>query len=172
MIKATLINILIVELTVSINAQANEPILWTFGYQKVGVDTFEIVMTAEIDKGWHLYAMDTAEGGPVPTAFSFKATIGFNLIGQPYPVTQPEVKYDNTYRMDIGIYNKEAEFRQKVIVTQYPVIVKGSITFMSCNDMLCLPPRDVKFAVLIKCISNNEIKHFDKQKDNWSTLLK
>jgi len=163
MIRETLISLLPVALTVSLNAQVTESIQWTFEYQKVRVDKFEIVMTAEIDKGWHLYAMDTTEGGPVPTVFSFKAPVGYTLNGRPYPVSLPEVKYDNTYGMDIGMYNIKAEFRQKIFVTHYPVTVCGNVTFMSCNDMLCLPPRDVEFVVLIKGGLTKEVKHCNKE---------
>jgi thiol:disulfide interchange protein DsbD len=43
-----------------------------------------------------------------------------------------------------------AGFRQKITVTQYPATVKGFVTFMSCDDKQCLPPRDIEFSLVIK----------------------
>ena len=33
---------------------------------------FELVMDAQIDFGWHLYALNTPEGGSQPLVFTFK----------------------------------------------------------------------------------------------------
>jgi thiol:disulfide interchange protein DsbD len=52
--------------------------------------------------------------------------------------------------MNIGMHSDMAEFRQKVTVKQFPAVVKGYVTFMSCDDKQCLPPSDVEFAVEIK----------------------
>ena len=106
-------------------------------------------MTAGIDEGWHLYAMDIGEGGPIATSFTFDEPSGYTLDGKPVAIDKPEVKFDNTFGMNIGMHSEKAEFRQKVTVTQYPVTVKGFVTFMSCDDKQCLPPRDVDFEIRI-----------------------
>ncbi len=64
--------------------------------------------------------------------------------------------------MNIGMHSEMAEFRQKVTVTQYPAVVKGYVTFMSCDDKQCLPPRDVEFAVEIKGTGTAEKKSADE----------
>src|SRR5665647_3493583 len=38
---------------------------------------------------------------------------------------------------------------RKITVTQYPAAVKGFVTFMSCDDKQCLPPRYVEFSIMI-----------------------
>jgi len=131
-------------------AQVLEPVSWSFKPEKTGDNAYDIVMTANLDDGWHLYAMDIAEGGPIPTSFTFEPSSGYELSGKPFATTKPEVKFDNSFGMNIGMHSGSAEFRQKVIVRKYPAVVKGLVTFMSCNDKQCLPPRDVDFAVEIK----------------------
>ena len=135
---------------VLIQGQVLEPVTWSFGTEKTAENKFDIVMTADIDNSWHLYAMDIAEGGPIATSFTFEEPSGYTMEGKPVAVDKPEVKFDNSFGMDIGMHSVKAEFRQKITVTQYPVTVKGFVTFMSCDDKQCLPPRDVEFSIVIR----------------------
>ncbi len=134
----------------ALNSQVLEPVTWSFKSEKTGENSYEIVMTAELEEHWHLYAMDIEEGGPIATSFTFEPGEGFTLSGKTFEVTKPEVKFDKSFGMNIGMHSEMAEFRQKVTVAQYPAVVKGYVTFMSCDDKQCLPPRDVDFAVEIK----------------------
>jgi thiol:disulfide interchange protein len=133
-----------------LQAQVLEPVTWSFGSEKTADNKFDIVMTADIDNGWHLYAMDIAEGGPIATSFTFEEPSGYTMDGKPVAIDKPEVKFDNSFGMDIGMHSVKAGFRQKITVTQYPASVKGFVTFMSCDDKQCLPPRDVEFSVVIR----------------------
>jgi thiol:disulfide interchange protein len=145
----TLTNLFLFPLLI-LQGQVLEPVTWSFGTEKTGDNKFDIVMTAEIDNGWHLYAMDIAEGGPIATSFTFEEPSGYALEGKPVTIDKPEVKFDNSFGMDIGMHSVRAGFRQKITVTKYPVTVKGFVTFMSCDDKQCLPPRDVEFSLVIK----------------------
>lgn len=133
-----------------LQGQVLEPVTWSFGSEKTADNKFDIVMTADIDNGWHLYAMDIAEGGPIATSFTFEEPSGYTMDGKPVAIDKPEVKFDNSFGMDIGMHSVKAEFRQKITVTQYPATVKGFVTFMSCDDKQCLPPRDVEFSLVIR----------------------
>jgi thiol:disulfide interchange protein DsbD len=133
-----------------LQGQVLEPVSWSFRSEKTAENSFDIVMTAAIDDTWHLYAMDIAEGGPIATSFTFEEPTGYNLEGKPVAIDKPEVKFDNSFGMDIGMHSEKAEFRQKITVTKYPASVKGFVTFMSCDDKQCLPPRDVDFEMVIR----------------------
>ena len=150
MMKKPLITLLLLFSAVALQAQVLEPVSWTFRSEKTGDNAFELVMTAELDKGWHLYAMDIEPGGPIPTTFTFEPGTGYTLSGKTAEVTKPEVKYDNSFSMNIGMHSGRAEFRQKVTVSQLPATIKGFVTFMSCDDKQCLPPRDVEFTFELK----------------------
>ncbi|MGE5347981.1 MAG: cytochrome c biogenesis protein CcdA [Actinomycetota bacterium] len=131
-------------------AQVLEPVAWSFRAEDKGDNSFEIVMTAAIDDNWHLYAMGIEEGGPIATSFTFEPVTGYILDGKAYEVTKPEVKFDNSFGMNIGMHSGTAEFRQKIRLTGPSAKVEGYVTFMSCDDKQCLPPRDVEFALEIK----------------------
>ena len=150
MMRRTLTFLLLLFSAVTLNSQVLEPVTWSFRSEKTGENTFDLVMTAELEKNWHLYAMDIEAGGPIPTSFTFEPGSGYTLNGKVVEVTKPEVKYDNSFSMNIGMHSGKAVFRQKVTVSQSPVTVAGYVTFMSCDDKQCLPPRDVEFALELK----------------------
>ena len=137
-------------LTLLADAQVLEPVSWSFTAENKGDNIYEVVMTATLELGWHLYSMDIEEGGPIPTSFTFDPVRGYSLDAEPFEVTKPEVKYDNSFDMNIGMHSGTAEFRQKIKIVKYPATVEGYVTFMSCNDKQCLPPRDVEFSIGIK----------------------
>ena len=156
---------------ITLQAQVLEPVTWSFGSEKTADNKYDIVMTAEIDNGWHLYAMDIPEGGPIATSFTFEEPSGYTIEGKPVAIDKPEVKFDNSFGMDIGMHSVRAEFRQKITVTQYPATVKGFVTFMSCDDKQCLPPRDVEFSIVINgdgaaAASAEKIKTVKSASDN------
>lgn len=148
--RKTILSLFLVVMAGLTEAQVLEPVSWSFKSEKTGDNIYDIVMTATIDDGWHLYAMDIKEGGPIPTSFTFEPSAGYDLTGKPFTTTKPEVKFDGSFGMNIGMHSGSAGFRQKVTVKNYPAVVKGLVTFMSCNDKQCLPPRDVDFAVEIR----------------------
>ncbi len=148
--RRTLTILFLLFAAVTLNSQVLEPVSWSFRSEKTGENTFDLVMTAELEKNWHLYAMDIEAGGPIPTSFTFEPGKGYSLQGKTIEVTKPEVKFDNSFSMNIGMHSGKPEFRQKVTISQSPVTVTGYVTFMSCDDKQCLPPRDVEFAFELK----------------------
>ena len=98
-----------------------------------------------MDKGWHLYALDLPEGGPIPTAFTFEKGMGFFTVGK---VVQPKPhsEMDKNFNMVVNYFSGTVTFTQKVrVASATPVEVKGTIEYMCCNDEQCLPPKEVPF---------------------------
>ncbi|HBC77324.1 MAG TPA: hypothetical protein DCZ51_01770, partial [Bacteroidales bacterium] len=132
MLKRTLITIAAV-LTVAFgtNAQIYDPVTWDFGYEKKGDNSYELVFSAEIEKGSHIYAMDIPEGGPIPTSFTINAPSGFTLDGKTFEVTKPEEAFDEAFGFKIKSFSGKAEFRQKINSQSSSFAVTGVVNFMS-----------------------------------------
>jgi thiol:disulfide interchange protein DsbD len=61
-----------------------------------------------------------------------------------------EKSYDKNFNSVLKYYAKKVDFVQKIKVrTDIATAVKGTVTFMVCNDRKCLPPRDVPFTINI-----------------------
>lgn len=127
--------------------QIENPVKWEYTAKKIADKTYEIHLTAIIDAGWHLYAQDAGEG-PEPTTISFTANPLVKSEGKVKEVGKLESAYDPNFKSTLRYYEQKVDFVQKIKTkTAANTIVKGTITFMVCNDRKCLPPKEIPFSV-------------------------
>ncbi|HBA31547.1 protein-disulfide reductase DsbD family protein [Parabacteroides goldsteinii] len=139
--------LLLVFVTLAVQAQIHQPVKWKIKLEDSKTAEKEIVFTATIEKGWHLYDMNLPEGGPVSTSFTFETLQGAELIGQPVSNIKPTVVYDEQFAMDLRWFPGAVTFTQKVkILNPKKFKIEGEVEFMVCNDETCLPPDRESFA--------------------------
>ena len=139
--------LLLVFVTLAVQAQIHQPVKWKIKLEDSKTAEKEIVFTATIEKGWHLYEMNLPEGGPVSTSFTFETLQGAELIGQPVSNIKPTVVYDEQFAMDLRWFPGAVTFTQKVkILDPKKFKIEGEVEFMVCNDETCLPPDRESFA--------------------------
>lgn len=144
--KRILLLIVVIAGLISVDAQIHEPVKWKFELKNTGPKTAEVVMTASIEEGWHLYTMDIPENGPIPTRFSFETLNGVKLIGKVVAKSKHKEVYDQSFSMNLGWYADKAVFVQKLSFDDAAKIkIKGNVEFMVCNDESCLPPTQEYF---------------------------
>lgn len=104
---------------------------------------------AKVEGGWHIYSQYTDPNiGPVPTDIVIDENDVLRCKGKPVePV--PTETYDENFGGDVKYFEDEVTFRQEVKVKESGV-VKGTITYMVCNDSMCLPPVDETFELRIE----------------------
>jgi thiol:disulfide interchange protein DsbD len=120
----------------SINAQIQEPVKWNYHINESG----EIVFLAMVNAGWHLYDLDLPEGGPLPTVFEFEEIKGAELVGKVTTKSKVISKYDDMFEMDVRWFGENPTFIQKLkIKDKANFRIKGSISYMTCNDQSCIP---------------------------------
>lgn len=138
---------MLVLVALAVQAQIHTPVKWKVKLEDNGSAEKEIVFTATIDKGWHLYDMNLPDGGPVSTAFSFETLKGAELVGKPVSSVKPTTVYDELFSMDLRWYAGTVSFVQKIKVTDHARFkASGELEFMACNDESCLPPERVDFS--------------------------
>ncbi len=133
----------------SVSAQIIRPVKWQFGAKKINKDEAVIFMKAVIDNGWHIYSQNMEDGGPVKTSFTFNPSNDFALVGKTAE-PEPKVKHEEVFGMDVGYFDKEVVFQQKVKLKKGETTVRGAVEFMACDATQCLPPDEVTFAVAVK----------------------
>ena len=139
--------LLLVFVTLAVQAQIHQPVKWKIKLEDSKTAEKEIVFTATIEKGWHLYDMNLPEGGPVSTSFTFETLQGAELIGQPVSNIKPTVVYDEQFAMDLRWFPGAVTFTQKVkILDPKKFKIEGEVEFIVCNDETCLPPDRESFA--------------------------
>ena len=88
--------------------------------------------------------------GPEPTSFSFSKNPLIKLQGKVDEKGKLETQYDPNFKSTLKFYNKQVDFVQKISKkSKAPTTLKGTVTFMVCNERKCLPPKDVPFSIKI-----------------------
>jgi hypothetical protein len=128
-------------------AQLEQPISWRFRASPAtpaGVTT--LTFTALIQGKWHIYSQHMAAGGPVPTRFAFAPSARYQLLGPVTEATNPVKAFEESFQLTVAYFPKRAVFQQKVKIGSLPTTVKGVLTYMTCNDLQCLPPEELRLA--------------------------
>ncbi len=125
-------------------SQIVEPVKWNFSQNKISDNEFELVFTATMEDGWHMYSTDLPEGGPIKTSFYFENVENAELVGEPTPDKAVTEEFDNSFQMDLRWFEEEVTFTQKVKVSGTGTVA-GYVEFMSCNDETCTPPMEAEF---------------------------
>lgn len=129
----------------SLSGIAQSKIQWTYTYNSEG-KTIDI--QANIAEGWHLYSQHVDNQiGPVPTSFTFEDNASIKLIGK---VTEPTPiqKYDENFEAMLDFFEGKVVFTQRISVKD-DTTLNGVVTYMLCNDTMCLPPVDEQFTITI-----------------------
>ncbi|WP_299275481.1 protein-disulfide reductase DsbD domain-containing protein [uncultured Psychroserpens sp.] len=132
------------------HAQIFEPVSWETSVEKISDDEYDLIATATIDSGWHLYSQSVPEDGPIPTTFKYKTNANFELIGKTIEEEGHTID-DPVFQMVIKFFEDKAEFRQRIkVLNEELSIVEGEVEFMVCDDEKCLPPDYVDLNFTIK----------------------
>ncbi|HRY99170.1 MAG TPA: cytochrome c biogenesis protein CcdA [Bacteroidales bacterium] len=140
-------------ISLSLSAQILEPVKWSFSSKKLSDTEAELVFTATMDPGWHLYSQFLKPGGPIPTAFKFTESPAYRLLGK---VKEPKAhtEFDAIFKMDVSYFDGKAEFRQKIqVLSAKDFVVEGTFEYMTCNDETCIPFFDNDFSIPVKAAS-------------------
>ncbi len=159
--KKVILSVFLFALTIGLSyAQIENPTNWSFSSGKVKNGEAELIFKTTIEEGWHLYSQFIEDGGPIPTSFTFEPSDAYKLEGKVEERSKVINAHDPTFDMDISFFEREAVFVQKIKVLKPSFSVKGTVTFMLCNDEQCLPPDDRGFE--IKVSGQSQLAESDK----------
>lgn len=131
-------------------AQIENPVTWSYSSRNVSATESELVLTATIEDGWHLYSQFIGKNGPVPTTFKFTPSADYELVGTVKELSKAIKTYDKTFGMDIAYFSGKAVFVQKIKPKKPDIKVAGTVEFMVCDDEQCLPPDEQPFSISVK----------------------
>lgn len=128
------------------------PVTWSFSAKKIADKTYELHMTASIQKGWHLFSQTQPEDAiAMPTGFTINSNPLFNLDGQVKEVGKMEKFHDKKLDLSANQYSDKVDFVQVVkLKGAVKTNITGNVEFQTCNDERCLPPKKVNFSVAIQ----------------------
>lgn len=129
------------------NINAQDVIKWNFQLADKGNGEIELIASADIKAGWHLYDVYIPDGGPNPTSLSIDELKGAKKIGDFKPFdSKLHKEFDPIFEMQIGYYEQKATFVQRFKVTDKGAFsLKGDVRAQACNDSECTPPLPTDF---------------------------
>ena len=130
---------------VAMQAQIQDPVKFNSELKILAADEAEVVFTAAIDKGWHVYSTDLGDGGPISATFNVEKIFGAEVVGKLKPVGKEISTFDKLFEMKVRYFENTAQFVQKLKLTGGAYQIEGYLEYGACNDENCLPPTQVPF---------------------------
>lgn len=130
---------------VAMQAQIQDPVKFNPELKILAADEAEVVFTAAIDKGWHVYSTDLGDGGPISATFNVEKIFGAEVVGKLKPVGKEISTFDKLFEMKVRYFENTAQFVQKLKLTGGAYQLEGYLEYGACNDENCLPPTQVPF---------------------------
>lgn len=136
------------------SAEAQNPTKWSLEVPTPQAGVFapgakaDAKVSVAIEPGWHLYALDQPQGGPIPTTIDLVENSKFKTAGDvvsPKPIQE----FDPNFKIDTKFFKDKAEFGVPLEALESAAVsdVALKIRFQLCNDTLCLPPKTIRLTV-------------------------
>ena len=146
--KYLLIIFLLLSIPLSLFAQLEKPVNWSFYAKKVNQTAATIYIKAKISKNWHIYAQ-SINTAAMKLKFNYIPSKEYGLIGKTIE-PKPIKKYDQSLAMELVYFEKEVVFTQKIKLNKASTLVKMKVEFMACNDKQCLPADEIILNIPVK----------------------
>ena len=145
MIRKTFTTLLTLLLVIVAQAQMADPIHFTSELkEKEGSAEGEIVFSATIDPGWHVYSTNLGNEGPIEATFNVVKMEGVEKVGKLTAKGKEIKKFDEMFGMELKYFENAVTFVQKVKFTKPQYAIDCYLEYGACNDKSCIPPTQVE----------------------------
>ncbi|MDD3107659.1 MAG: cytochrome c biogenesis protein CcdA [Alistipes sp.] len=127
---------------------ANDPVRWSVESRQETKGRMDLIFTARIASPWHMYDLGPYTEGPNATTFTFVPNAQVRLLGGVEQLSTPTRLYDSIFGMQIGYFEREAQFRQRLEwVAGEQSLLEVTIEWMVCDDQQCMPPSEKELKI-------------------------
>jgi thiol:disulfide interchange protein DsbD len=107
-------------------------------------DEAEIIFSATVDPGWHVYSTDMGNDGPISATFNAVKMDGVETVGKLKPRGNVVKQFDKMFDMELRFFEHKATFVQKIRFTKPQYTIECFLEYGACNDEMCMPPSQVE----------------------------
>lgn len=140
-------------LTAEISAQEKgdepDPVKWSVKSTLVPPGSIVVQLTADIERGWHLYSTERVEGGPSPTRITVPNK-EFEIAGE-IDSPAPHSAYDPNFQVATESYEGSVTFQVPVKIMTREALwtnLRVQVRYQTCSPTICLPPKLIELAPL------------------------
>ena len=139
-----------------ISAQIKDPVKLRYNITSLPNNEYEAVLTANIEKNWHIYSKDLPPDSGIPTEMILSSKEGIQLIGKVVEIGKKHDEFSEAFGAQIVYYSDLVLFKQKFKLKDpsKPANVIAEITYQTCNDRVCLAPNTLEFSQKISPTSS------------------
>ena len=123
-------------------AQMMDPVHFTSQLKTLKEGEAELVFSATIDPGWHVYSTNLGNDGPISASFNTVKMEGAEPVGKLQARGSEIKKYDKLFDMELRYFEKAVTFVQKIRFTKPQYDIDCYVEYGACNDEACLPPSE------------------------------
>ena len=133
-------------LSIGISAQVKDPVKFQLKINELKNNEYEAVLTADLEKNWHIYSKDIPEDSGIPTEMRVSGK-NIELIGKVTEAGKKEDEFSEAFGVRIVYYSNSVAFKQKFKLknSAQPSNVIAEITYQTCDDRVCLAPNTLEF---------------------------
>ena len=148
-------------------AQIVNPVNWEKSIKTTSETSGEIIFTATIDDGWHMYGLELpAESGIQATTVEWNTLEGVKLVGELTPSRPAHEAFDAVMDMKLSWWGKDITLTQKFDITDKSYKIIGNIKYMVCNDKTCQAPTKEAFEFIKGAITEPLLNKNDNPAEN------
>ena len=126
----------------------DNPVTWSQELNKISDTEYELIIKGDIFEGWHVYSQFTADGGSLPSEFTFKkAGVDYELVGQTQE-SATETAYSDIFEVEETFFKKLAVFTQRVRLLNPDVRqIDVNLFYQVCKEVCLAVDKDFYFVL-------------------------
>ena len=139
-IKRLLSIILLSTTTLVLCAQMQDPVKFKSELKTGNGPEAEIIFSATIDPGWHVYSTNLGQDGPIQASLHVNKLQGAELVGKLTHRGKEISQFDEMFGMNLRYFENAVQFVQKIKFTKPQYDIDAYLEWGACNDEMCMPP--------------------------------
>ena len=154
--KKIIITLLVMMVVSTTWAQMMTPVHFTSQLKELKGGEGELVFSATIDAGWHVYSTGLGNDGPISATFNAVKMEGVETVGKLQARGNEIKQFDKLFSMELRFFEKAVTFVQKIRFTKPDYDIDCYVEYGACNDESCLPPSEASLKVKGKSPGKSE----------------
>ena len=158
--KKTLTILVFLLAVLTATAQMQDPVHVRSELKKISDTEAELLFSATIDAGWHIYSTGLGDDGPISATFHADKMEGAKTVGPLKARGKEKKEFDKIFDMEVRYFEQAVTFVQKIQFTQPKYDIECYVEYGACNERMCMPPStiDLKASGKAQITENSELK--------------
>ena len=168
--KKTLTILIFLLAVLTATAQMEEPVHVSSELKIISDTEAELLFSATIDDGWHIYSTGLGEDGPISATFHADKMEGAKTVGPLKARGNEQKVFDKVFEMEVRYFEQAVTFVQKIQFTEPQYDIECYVEFGACNERMCMPPSTIDLKASGKGLETGEKEKGEKEISDTSAI--